>query len=60
MGDYNADVSEASMHEFCESYFLKNMVKKSTCFKNPAKPPCIDLIITNTPGMFQNRLIRIH
>ena len=42
------------MQEFCESYFLENMVKKPTCFKNPAKPTCIDLIITNKPGMFQN------
>ena len=30
------------------------MVKKPTCFKNPAKPTCIDLIITNKPGMFRN------
>ena len=30
------------------------MVKKPACFKNPAKPTCIDLIITNKPGMFQN------
>ena len=30
------------------------MVKRPTCFKNPAKPTCIDLIITNKPGMFQN------
>ena len=42
------------MQEFCESHFLENKFKKPTCFKNPAKPPCIDLIITNTPGMFQN------
>ena len=54
MGDYNAEITNASMQEFCESYFLENMVKKPTCFKNPAKPTCIDLIITNKPGMFQN------
>ena len=30
------------------------MVKKLTCFNNTAKPTCIDLIITNKPGMFQN------
>ena len=42
------------MQEFCESYFLENVVKKPTCFKNSAKPTCIDLIITNKPGMFQN------
>ena len=36
MGDYNAEVTETSMQEFCESYFSENMVKKTTCFKNPA------------------------
>ena len=40
MGDYNAEITE-------------NMEKKPTCFKTPAKPTCIDLII-NKPGMFQN------
>ena len=47
MGDHNAEITNASMQEFCESYFLEIMVKKPTCFKNPAKPTCIDLIITN-------------
>ena len=41
------------MQEFCKSYFLENMVKKPTCFKFPAKPTCIDLIITNKLGMFR-------
>ena len=34
MGDYNAEITE-------------NMEKKPTCFKTPAKPTCIDLIIIN-------------
>ena len=38
MGDYNPEVTETSMQESCESRFLQNMVKKPTCFKNPAKP----------------------
>ena len=42
------------MEEFCELYILENMVKKPTCFKNPAKSTFVDLIITNKPGMFQN------
>ena len=50
MGDYNAEVTEASMQEFYESYFLENMVKKPAWFKNRAKPTCIDRIITNKPG----------
>ena len=28
MRDYNAEITNASMQEFCESYFLENMVKK--------------------------------
>ena len=27
---------------------------KATCFKNLTTVKCIDLIITNKPGMFQN------
>ena len=50
MGDYNAEFTEANMQEFYESYFLENMMKKPACFKNPAKPTCIDRIITNKPG----------
>ena len=41
----------------CKSFvnhMLENMAKKSTCFKNSAKPTFVDLIITNKPGMFQN------
>ena len=54
MGDFNAEVTETSMQQFCESYFLENVVKKPTCFKNPAEPTCIDMIITNKRGMFQS------
>ena len=54
MGDYNVEVTESSMQEFRESYFLENMVKKTTWFKNHAQPTCINLIIRNKPGMFQN------
>ena len=54
MGDYNSEAAETNMQEFCESYFLKNMVRKQTCFKNPAKPTCNDALIINEPGMFWN------
>ena len=47
-------LSSATIQEFCESYFLENMEKKPTWFKNLAKLSCIDLIITNKPGMFCN------
>ena len=47
MEDYNAKVTETSMQEFWELYFLENMVKKPTFFKNPT-------FITKKPGMFLN------
>ena len=34
--DYNVVVNETNMQELCQSYFIKNMVKKTTCFKNLA------------------------
>ena len=33
------------------------MVNKATCYKNPDKPTCIDLILTNCPRSFQNSLV---
>ena len=30
------------------------MINRPTCFKNPEKPSCIDLIFTNCPRSFQN------
>ena len=33
---------------------LTSLIKKPTCFKNPDKPICIDLILTNQPSCFQH------
>ena len=33
------------------------MINKPTCYKNPDKPACIDLILTNCPGSFQNSCV---
>ena len=41
------------MKSFCESYNVTNLVKQPTCFKNPEKPRCVDLILTNRPKSFQ-------
>ena len=42
------------MKKFCEIYKFKNLLDKSTCYKNPTKPSCVDLIIKNKPRSFQN------
>ena len=33
------------------------MINKPTCYKNPDKPTCIDLILTNCPGYFHNSCV---
>ena len=38
---------DSNLKDFCNLYLLKNLIKKSTCFKNPENPKTIDLILTN-------------
>ena len=45
------------MKSFCENYNLKSLIKQPTCYKNPNKPTCIDLILTNVPRMFQSTCV---
>ena len=33
------------------------MIKQPTCYKNPDKPTCIDLILTNVPSMFHSTCV---
>ena len=34
-------------------YDLKSLIKVPTCFKNPDKLKCVDLVLTNRPNLFQ-------
>ena len=43
-----------AMSEFCKTYNLQNLVRDPTCYENPSKPTCIDLILTNFPKSFQH------
>ena len=54
LGDFNAGVEDSAIKNFCSSYNLTSMLNKPTCFKNPDKPSCIDLILTNCPQSFKN------
>ena len=54
LGDLNSEPTESAVRDFCQIYGCKNLIKDNTCFKNPEKPSCIDLIITNRPKSFQN------
>ena len=56
LGDFNSELTEYLMKEFCDTYNLKNLVTEATCFKNPLNPSSIDLILTNRIRSFQNTI----
>ena len=53
-GYFNAEDTEPILSEFLEQYEVENIMKNKTCFKNPDRPTCIDLFLTNSPHSFQN------
>ena len=53
LGDFNVSVEEANIKNFCERFSLKNLIKNSTCYRNPNNPSCIDLMFTNKARRFQ-------
>ena len=54
LGDFNSEVTEKAMQEFCEIFNLKSLISQPTCFKTILNPSCIDLILTNRKRCFQN------
>ena len=57
LGDFNAEVEDADIKNFCSSYNLTSKVNMATCYENPDKPTFIELILTNSPGSFQNSCV---
>ena len=53
LGHFDSEFSEPCLNEFWDISDLKNLVKETTCYKNPGNPSCIDLFLTNTPKTFQ-------
>ena len=54
LGDYNAQVDNDFVKEFCSTYNLKSLIRQNTCFKSLINPSCIDLVLTNCPKSFQH------
>ena len=52
IGDFNSEISEISIHDFCHVYNLDSLSNTPTCFKSPENPSCIDLLLTNTKNNF--------
>ena len=56
-GDFNADVEDTSVENFCRSYNLTSKINKPTCYINPDRPSFIDLNLINCPPSFQNSCV---
>ena len=57
LGDFNAEIENNFLKEFCNLYGMKSLIRIPTCSKNPANPTCIDLMLTNSNQSFQNYCI---
>ena len=53
-GDFNAQEGEKCLDTFSYQHELKSLNKEATCYKNPNKPSCTDLVLTNSPRSFFN------
>ena len=49
--------TDTTLSNFCKIYNMENLIKDKICFKNPNKPSCIDLNITNRPENFQISMV---
>ena len=54
LDDFNAEVENNFLKEFCNLYGMKSLIRAPTCYKNPVNPTCIDLMLTTSNRSFQN------
>ena len=54
IGDFNSEPKESAMIDFCQPCKMEHLINNFTCYKNPNKPTCIDLMLTNKPRPFKN------
>ena len=57
LGDFNIEVDDQNMKNFCDSYSLTSLIKHPTCYKNPSHLKYIDLILTNVPRSVQTTCV---
>ena len=54
VGDFNSEMEEENMTDFCDIYNLQNLIKYPTCFKSVQNPTSINMNLTNRCVCFQN------
>ena len=52
LGDFNSEITEDAIKNFCETYNLVNLINEPTCYKNKSNPFSIDVILTNCKNSF--------
>ena len=57
LGDFNVEVDKNAVSSFCDAFDLVNLIREPTCYKNPEKPSCIDLILTNNLIVFKIQVL---
>ena len=57
IGDFNVEANDSAISVFSDTYDLKSLIKEPTCYKNPNKPSCIDLILINKQRSFQHSCV---
>ena len=56
--DFNIEMEEQQIKDFCDNYSLKSLIRQPTCYKkSQSNPTCIDLILTNAPQKFQSTCV---
>ena len=51
------EANDSAISVFSDTYDLKILTEERTCYKNPNKPSCIDLILTNKLRSFQHSCV---
>ena len=50
--DFKLEANYSAMSAFSDTYNLKNLIKEPTCYENPNKSSCIDLMLTKISKQF--------
>ena len=53
-GEFNAEMWNSHIQDFCAVFNLKNLIEKTFCFKNLEKPRGIYHILTNYTKLLEN------
>ena len=54
IGDFDIEKCDKPISDLCHIHNLCRLIKVPTFYKNPSKPTCIDLMLTNSPKSYKS------